>query len=88
MAIGIGVSRLALVGRTSMPPLEKRSNGVDSRHDLMGRFRAVADDSDLVLVAGRRQPAIPLHPSVWTTDPASDQQSDVFWSPKAIRPIV
>ena len=51
------VLNAALVG-AEQPPLEKRSNGVDSRHDLMGRFRAVADDSDLVLVAGRRQPAI------------------------------
>ena len=30
----------ALVG-AEQPPLEKRSNGVDSWHDLMGRFRAV-----------------------------------------------
>ena len=51
------VLNAALVG-AEKTPLEKRSNGVDSRHDLVGQLRAVADDSDLVLVAGRRQPAI------------------------------
>jgi len=51
------VLNAALVS-TEQPPLEKRSNGVDSRHDIVGRLRAAADDGDLVAVAGRRQPGI------------------------------
>ena len=55
-----------MIGRGSAPPCGSSapyrwisgSRCSGSRHDLMGRFRAVADDSDLVLVAGRRQPAI------------------------------
>jgi hypothetical protein len=43
---------------TEQPPLEKRSNGVDSRHDHVNRIGTAVDDGDLVLVTGRRQPRI------------------------------
>ena len=40
------------------PPLEKRGDHVDARHDLVSRFRPAVDDGVLVLVAGRRQPGV------------------------------
>src|SRR5271165_4967573 len=45
------------------PPLEKRDHSVNPRHDFVGWIQTVADDGDLVLVAGVRQPGIPA-PSV------------------------
>ena len=45
------------------PPLEKRGDSVNPRHDFVGWIQTVADDGDLVLVASVRQPGIPA-PSV------------------------
>src|SRR5271165_1354311 len=41
------------------PPLEKRGDSVNPRHDFVGWIQTVADDGDLVLVASVRQPGIP-----------------------------
>ena len=47
------------------PPFEQRSDFVDARHGLVGRFRAAADHRDLVAIAGGRQPGV-ASPAVGT----------------------
>ena len=48
----------AALVRADQPSLEERGDVVDARHDLVSRIATAADDSDLMLVAGRRQPGI------------------------------
>ena len=40
------------------PSLEKRSDHMDARHDLMRQFSTAVDDDDLMLVTGLRQTGI------------------------------
>src|SRR5271165_1484278 len=53
----------AALESAEQPPLEKRGDSVNPRHDFVGWIQTVADDGDLVLVASVRQPGIPA-PSV------------------------
>jgi hypothetical protein len=48
----------AAVVSADQPPLEQRGDHVDTRHDLVSRFRAAVNDGDLVLVADCGQPGV------------------------------
>ena len=48
----------AALMRSDQPSLEQRRDVVNAGHDLVGRIETAADDGDLMLVAGRRQPSI------------------------------